>query len=178
MLISRRQSRCGSGARSQSQHACRRRCRAGPIKVCRCDRGPAHLAGDGAQERARRLQGAAECHRPFSMSRRPRRNHTPAFFKAKVALAAIKGDRTLTEAGRAIDVHPIRSHRGRRSSRMGQPMCSVRRFLRQVPSCRRLRRTGRSAGNGRFAEAFDVRPASLAVVLGFAWSWPSPRLCS
>ena len=28
------------------------------------------------------------------MSRRPRRNHTPAF-KAKVALAAIKGDRTL-----------------------------------------------------------------------------------
>ena len=29
------------------------------------------------------------------MSRRPRRNHTPAF-KAKVALAAIKGDETLT----------------------------------------------------------------------------------
>jgi hypothetical protein len=28
------------------------------------------------------------------MSRRPRRNHTPAF-KARVALAAIKGDRTL-----------------------------------------------------------------------------------
>jgi hypothetical protein len=30
------------------------------------------------------------------MSRRPRRNHTPAF-KAKVALAAIKGDRTLAQ---------------------------------------------------------------------------------
>ena len=30
------------------------------------------------------------------MSRRPRRNHTPAF-KAKVALAAIKGDRTLVQ---------------------------------------------------------------------------------
>jgi transposase-like protein len=29
-----------------------------------------------------------------TMQRRPRRNHTPAF-KAKVALAAIKGDRTL-----------------------------------------------------------------------------------
>jgi transposase-like protein len=28
------------------------------------------------------------------MSRRPRRNHTPAF-KAKVALAAIKGEKTL-----------------------------------------------------------------------------------
>jgi hypothetical protein len=31
-----------------------------------------------------------------TMSRRPRRNHTPAF-KARVALAAIKGDRTLAE---------------------------------------------------------------------------------
>ena len=36
------------------------------------------------------------------MNRRPRRNHTPAF-KAKVALAAIKGDRTLAEQ---FDVHP------------------------------------------------------------------------
>jgi transposase len=31
------------------------------------------------------------------MSRRPRRNHTPAF-KPKVALASIKGDRTLAPA--------------------------------------------------------------------------------
>jgi transposase len=31
-----------------------------------------------------------------TMSRRPRRNHTPGF-KAKVALAAIKGDRTLAQ---------------------------------------------------------------------------------
>jgi hypothetical protein len=30
------------------------------------------------------------------MQRRPRRNHTPVF-KAKVALAAIKGDRTLAQ---------------------------------------------------------------------------------
>jgi len=30
------------------------------------------------------------------MTRRPRRNHTPAF-KAKVALAAVKGDRTLAQ---------------------------------------------------------------------------------
>ena len=30
------------------------------------------------------------------MSRRPRRNHSPAF-KAKVALAAIKADKTLAE---------------------------------------------------------------------------------
>ena len=39
------------------------------------------------------------------MSRRPRRNHTPAF-KAKVALAAIKGDRTLIQLAEQFDVHP------------------------------------------------------------------------
>jgi transposase len=38
------------------------------------------------------------------MSRRPRRNHTAAF-KAKVALAAIKGDRTLTQLAEQFDVH-------------------------------------------------------------------------
>ena len=40
-----------------------------------------------------------------TMSRRPRRNHTPAF-KAKVALAAIKGDRTLAELAEQFDIHP------------------------------------------------------------------------
>ena len=39
------------------------------------------------------------------MQRRPRRNHTPAF-KAKVALAAVKGDRTLTQLAEQFDVHP------------------------------------------------------------------------
>jgi transposase len=39
------------------------------------------------------------------MKRRPRRNHTPAF-KAKVALAAIKGDRTLAQLSEHFDVHP------------------------------------------------------------------------
>ena len=39
------------------------------------------------------------------MSRRARRNHTPAF-KAKVALTAIKGDRTLAELAEQFDVHP------------------------------------------------------------------------
>ena len=39
------------------------------------------------------------------MSRRPRRNHTPAF-KAKVALAAIKGDRSLAQLAEQFDVHP------------------------------------------------------------------------
>ncbi len=38
------------------------------------------------------------------MSRRPRRNHTSTF-KAKVALAAIKGDKTLSELAEQFDVH-------------------------------------------------------------------------
>jgi transposase-like protein len=38
------------------------------------------------------------------MSKRPRRNHTPGF-KAKVALAAIKGDRTLVQLSEHFDVH-------------------------------------------------------------------------
>ena len=36
--------------------------------------------------------------------RRPRRNHTAAF-KAQVALAAIKGDRTLAQLAEQFDVH-------------------------------------------------------------------------
>jgi transposase len=39
------------------------------------------------------------------MKRRPRRNHSPAF-KAKVALAAIKGDRTIAQLAEHFDVHP------------------------------------------------------------------------
>ena len=39
------------------------------------------------------------------MSRRPRRNHSPAF-KAKVALEAIRGDKTLAELAKQYDVHP------------------------------------------------------------------------
>ena len=41
------------------------------------------------------------------MTRRPRRNHTPAF-KARVALAAVKGERTLAELAQQFDVHPNR----------------------------------------------------------------------
>ena len=37
--------------------------------------------------------------------KRTRRNHAPGF-KAKVALAAIKGDKTLAELAEQFDVHP------------------------------------------------------------------------
>jgi transposase len=39
------------------------------------------------------------------MRRRARRNHTPAF-KAKVALAALKNDRTMAQLAEQFDVHP------------------------------------------------------------------------
>jgi transposase len=39
------------------------------------------------------------------MARRIRRTHAPAF-KAKVALAAIKGEKTLAELAQQYDVHP------------------------------------------------------------------------
>ncbi|MDD2316420.1 MAG: IS3 family transposase [Desulfobacterales bacterium] len=39
------------------------------------------------------------------MSRRPRRNHAPAF-KAKVALDALKGDQTIVELSQRYQVHP------------------------------------------------------------------------
>lgn len=39
------------------------------------------------------------------MAKRTRRNHSPAF-KAKVALAAVRGDRTLAELAEQFAVHP------------------------------------------------------------------------
>ena len=39
------------------------------------------------------------------MTKRPRRNHGPDF-KARVALAAIRGENTLIESSQQFDVHP------------------------------------------------------------------------
>jgi len=52
------------------------------------------------------------------MSRRPRRNHSRAF-KAKVALDAIRGDKTLAELAKQYDVHP--NQISGRHHRLGQP---------------------------------------------------------
>lgn len=43
------------------------------------------------------------------MSRRPRRNHSPAF-KVKVALAAVRQEGTAAELAERFDVHPAQVH--------------------------------------------------------------------
>ena len=58
------------------------------------------------------------------MSRRARRNHTPAF-KAKVALAAVKGDRTLAQLAEQYDVHPNQITSWKAQLEGGLPMFSV-----------------------------------------------------
>ncbi len=55
--------------------------------------------------------------------KRPRRNHT-ATYKAKVALAALKGDKTLAELSEKFVSTPVRSCNGRRSCWTGQWGCS------------------------------------------------------
>ena len=57
-----------------------------------------------------------------TMSRRPRRNHTPGF-KAKVALAAIKGDRTLAQA---LSDKPERAREGCWSEAFRPPVDATR----------------------------------------------------
>jgi len=58
------------------------------------------------------------------MSRRPRRNHTPAF-KAKVALAAIKGERTIAQLAEQYEVHPNQVTSWKTRLGGGLPMFSV-----------------------------------------------------
>ncbi len=69
------------------------------------------------------------------MARRPRRNHSPAF-KAKVAVAAIKGEKTMIELAQEFDVHPNQIKQWRDQLLEGRPGYSVtpRRPSRSRPS--------------------------------------------
>jgi transposase len=58
------------------------------------------------------------------MTKRTRRNHTPAF-KAKVALAAMKGDKTLAELAEQFDVHPNQIGQWRSQFSMGRRLFSA-----------------------------------------------------
>ena len=58
------------------------------------------------------------------MSRRARRTHTPAF-KAKVALAAIKGEMTLAQLAEHFDVHPNQITQWKAQLQESPPTCSA-----------------------------------------------------
>ena len=49
--------------------------------------------------------GRDGCRTAEQLTKRTRRNHRPAF-KAKVALAAVKGEKTLAALAQQFDVHP------------------------------------------------------------------------
>src|SRR5450432_3890036 len=75
------------------------------------------------------------------MTRRARRNHTPAF-KAKVALAAIKGEMTLAQLAEHFDVHPaLRTSAPACFFRSGRDRGRCR--LLPAPRCRGLYSTSR-----------------------------------
>ena len=54
------------------------------------------------------------------MTRRTRRNHSPAF-KTKVALAAIRGEQTLAELAQQFDVHPNQIKQWKEHLQAGMP---------------------------------------------------------
>lgn len=56
------------------------------------------------------------------MSKRPRRNHSPAF-KARVALGAVRGEKTLAELAQQFDVHTNQITQWRSQLLEGAPAC-------------------------------------------------------
>jgi transposase len=49
--------------------------------------------------------GRDACCTEKATTKRPRRNHTPAF-RAKVALVIVTGEKTLAELAQQFDIHP------------------------------------------------------------------------
>jgi len=67
------------------------------------------------------------------MPKRPRRNHTPVF-KSKVALAAIKGGKTVAELAQQFDDHPNQITRWKNQllERAARPRILPPRFFRCI----------------------------------------------
>ena len=86
------------------------------------------------------------------MTKRTRRNHTSSF-KAKVALAAIKGEKTLAELAQQFDVHP----NGRANFWKAQPVFSGTAGCPANP--RRLKRR-----TTRFSQTLVMSPGSQWVL--------------
>ena len=115
------------------------------------------------------------------MSRRPRRNHTPAF-KAKVALAAIKGEKTLAELAQLFDVHPNQitamegaaSGRGCRGVRVRRQYCASHADGgREVVACQDRRADAGERFFGRCAQ--QSRPAERKAMIDRKHDLPITR---
>ncbi len=92
------------------------------------------------------------------MSRRPRRTHSAAF-KAKVALAAVRGDKTLAELAQQHDVHPnqITDWKSQLLSKAAGVFGGEPRADEPTVDLKVLHAKGRPAGNGEEAEFFAGR---------------------
>ena len=66
------------------------------------------------------------------MTRRARRNHSGAF-KAKVALAALRGEKTLAELAQQFDVHPNQITAWRAQLLDGAAEVFGRRYSAEIP---------------------------------------------
>ena len=102
------------------------------------------------------------------MKKRARRNHSPAF-KARVALAAIKGDRTLAQLSEQFDVHVEPDHDLERSA---PGRCRGR--LRACDRWEGVCAAGGHQGAARKNRRADARDDFLEAALGKA-GLPSAR---
>ena len=103
------------------------------------------------------------------MSRRPRRNHAAAF-KAKVALAAVRGDKSLPELSSQFDVHPNQITQWKKEvlERALELFTTGATSLRDQPkrgtAFHSRQRWSGHQGVHRLSEASDARAAPLRVL--------------
>ena len=87
------------------------------------------------------------------MTRRKRRNHSSAF-KAKVALAAMKGEHTLAELAEQFDVHPNQIQDWKSACSRVPRMCSAGMRTKPGTTSRRSRSSTPRSANWRWRTIF------------------------
>lgn len=118
------------------------------------------------------------------MSKRPRRNHAPSF-KAKVALAAVKGEKTLAELAQYFDVHPNHHPMERISARRGSRVFGAEARAEPAAPAVDLKALHAKIGEMTFENDFCPQTRLLALNAtieadapeewGEAWPWSRTR---